>query len=282
MTNSRIDKMIRQFAQRIYGRIFDRRLRVCSSDDLKRDAIVFAPHQDDETLGCGGTIIQKVRAGARVFVVFLTDGSTSHAHLMPASELAQMREQEARTACKRLGIPERDVLFLRFTDGELARDQDLAIKRVIELLQDRSFEEVYIPYQREPQSDHIAANQIVKAALAHTESNVTVFEYLVWTWYQWPWVGLDFSNRSALKQIVKNTLALHMGLTLLLDMKCAVEIAQCLPQKREALQQHRTQMFPFNDEPQWPTLRDVADGEWLAHFFESREIFCSYPSDVQK
>ena len=37
-------------------------------------AIVFAPHPDDETLGCGGTILKKRSLGAPVEVVFLTDG----------------------------------------------------------------------------------------------------------------------------------------------------------------------------------------------------------------
>ena len=34
--------------------------------DLEKSAVVFAPHPDDETLGCGGTIALKVRAGAEV------------------------------------------------------------------------------------------------------------------------------------------------------------------------------------------------------------------------
>ena len=36
--------------------------------------MVLAPHMDDETIGCGGTLARHVRAGASVTVVFLTDG----------------------------------------------------------------------------------------------------------------------------------------------------------------------------------------------------------------
>src|SRR4051812_37624433 len=42
--------------------------------------IVFAPHQDDEALGCGAVIARKRNDGGAVHVVFLTDGSASHPH----------------------------------------------------------------------------------------------------------------------------------------------------------------------------------------------------------
>jgi len=36
--------------------------------------VVLAPHMDDEVLGCGGTIARHIAAGAKVQIVFLTDG----------------------------------------------------------------------------------------------------------------------------------------------------------------------------------------------------------------
>jgi LmbE family N-acetylglucosaminyl deacetylase len=44
--------------------------------------VVFSPHPDDETLGCGSTIIKKKRLGADVTIVFMTDGSKSHPHFI--------------------------------------------------------------------------------------------------------------------------------------------------------------------------------------------------------
>lgn len=40
----------------------------------QRSAIVFSPHQDDETLGCGGMIALRRAQNIPVSVVFLTDG----------------------------------------------------------------------------------------------------------------------------------------------------------------------------------------------------------------
>jgi LmbE family N-acetylglucosaminyl deacetylase len=39
--------------------------------------LVFAPHPDDEVLGCGGLIQQAAAAGAQVRVVFVTDGDNN-------------------------------------------------------------------------------------------------------------------------------------------------------------------------------------------------------------
>ncbi len=59
--------------------------------------IVFAPHQDDETLGCGALIAHKRNDGQPVHVVFLTDGSCSHPNhpRVTPVEIAELRAQEA-------------------------------------------------------------------------------------------------------------------------------------------------------------------------------------------
>ena len=81
--------------RRFYHRIARDRARFLTEDALKRSAIVFAPHPDDETLGCGGTIIKKRQAGAKISIVFMTDGRTSHGHLMDINELTTRRVEEA-------------------------------------------------------------------------------------------------------------------------------------------------------------------------------------------
>jgi GlcNAc-PI de-N-acetylase len=86
-------------------------------------AIVFAPHQDDETLGCGGTIICKRLAGVKIKIVYLTDGSGANAHLgvVAPDELRQIREAEAIVAAQTLGVAAENVVFLNFQDGQLQR-----------------------------------------------------------------------------------------------------------------------------------------------------------------
>ena len=79
------------------------RIQPVSEQDLAASAIIFSPHQDDETLGCGGTIIRKQEAGAEVKIVFMTDGSRSHHRFIPEEKLIILRQQEAIKAAQTLG-----------------------------------------------------------------------------------------------------------------------------------------------------------------------------------
>jgi LmbE family N-acetylglucosaminyl deacetylase len=93
--------------------------------------LVFAPHCDDETLGAGGYIREAVRAGARVQVIFLTNGdgfplavSKQYLKLRPTRNsyirFAYHRQTETLAALAELGVPREQVTFLGYPDGGLA------------------------------------------------------------------------------------------------------------------------------------------------------------------
>src|SRR5512138_1319717 len=57
--------------------------------------VVLAPHMDDETLGCGGTLAKHRRRGANVLAVFLTDGRQGSRALDELQgEARRQKEQE--------------------------------------------------------------------------------------------------------------------------------------------------------------------------------------------
>jgi LmbE family N-acetylglucosaminyl deacetylase len=243
--------------------------------DLGGSAIVFSPHQDDETLGCGGTIILKKRAGADVKIVFLTDGCSSHAHLMPEHELFALRAQEAIAAAGILGVEQRDVFFLEFPDGALDKRQDAATQKVTEILLKYRPQEVFIPYYKEPPSDHAIANRVVLSAIQQCGINPTVYEYPIWFWRHWPWTSVVGSGREKLL-ILKNTLLSGFGLSWLKEFRSAVYIGDVLEFKRAALNQHKSQMTRLIPNSNWQTLSDVSNGEFLDCFFQDFELFRQY------
>ena len=75
---------------------------------MTRSALVLVAHADDESLGCGGTIVRLVKRGWRVDVVALSDG------LLTTRGREQDNRADAREACRVLGVGE--MRFLGFAD----------------------------------------------------------------------------------------------------------------------------------------------------------------------
>ena len=247
------------------------RIEPLSAKDLAASALVFSPHQDDETLGCGGTIIRKREAGAEIKIVFMTDGSQSHHHFIPEDELIALRQQEAVKAAQTLDVAAEDVVFFGFRDGELQQSSARAIALVRELLVQNQPQQVYIPYVRETHPDHLATNQIVLAALEDYTPEVTVFEYPVWYWHHYPWTKT--SDRDSRLAYLKASIKAKLGWQMIQEFNYRVAIEPVKSQKQLALAQHQTQTKRLTDDPNWGLLQDVADGEWLECFFQTNEIF---------
>lgn len=92
--------------------------------------LVFAPHPDDEAIGCSGVIQQALAAGAQVWVVYMTNGDgfrlaveqqfrqskpTPEQHI----QFGEMRQQEARRAMHLLGLADWRITFLGYPDRAL-------------------------------------------------------------------------------------------------------------------------------------------------------------------
>lgn len=73
-------------------------------------AIVVSPHQDDESIGMGGTIALLIEKGFVVYYIFTT---------IESSEAAQLRKDEATSAVMKLGGDIKNIKFLDFIDGQL-------------------------------------------------------------------------------------------------------------------------------------------------------------------
>jgi LmbE family N-acetylglucosaminyl deacetylase len=66
--------------------------------------LVIAPHQDDETIGAGGALLLAAAAGAKIDILYITDGaSRTPAFAGKNAEYVQLRDAEARAVCDKLG-----------------------------------------------------------------------------------------------------------------------------------------------------------------------------------
>lgn len=80
---------------------------------MQKKIVVFAPHQDDEILGCYQVIKEQPE---QVYVVFLTNGDYE------GRDVAQTRWHESNRALAHLGVPQDHVIALGYADTGMKRE----------------------------------------------------------------------------------------------------------------------------------------------------------------
>jgi len=123
-----------------------------------RRVLVVAPHHDDEVLGCGGLLAQLAAAGARVRVLFLSDGAAGVGGGEAARAYAARRREESTSALAALGIEDEDgASYLELPDGALAHHLEDLSAALRDALIDFGADLLLVPSPLEATADHRAA-----------------------------------------------------------------------------------------------------------------------------
>lgn len=139
--------------------------------------LVFAPHPDDEVLGCGGTIALYRSGGSSVRVIYMTDGGLGSPRFEPG-ELAKERKREAVEGLGVLGCS--DVRFLDYPDCGLRCTRE-SIGRALEQIEDYRPDAIFVPFPLDNHPDHFSTVAIVGAALEEYPEEVRCYCYEVWS-----------------------------------------------------------------------------------------------------
>jgi len=155
-----------------------------TSRTAARSCLVLAPHPDDETLGCGATIMRKLVTGASVRVVIATDGRHSpRPNTLSIDAFVKVREEEARRACAILGLSAEDITFLRFEDGRLADQRRLLRDRLFDLLETIDPEEVFVSSIIDNHPDHRVLAELARELVRTRPDRLrALYEYPIWFW----------------------------------------------------------------------------------------------------
>ncbi|MFA6081956.1 MAG: PIG-L family deacetylase [Patescibacteria group bacterium] len=131
---------------------------------------VFAPHQDDETLGVGGYIASATESGAKVNIIFATDGNKRG--------LKQTRSSEATKAGSILGVLSPDISFYNYPDSKLSKYSAQLEKSINETLAQTKPTIIFVT---DPFDDHPDHSQLGTAVInqASSLSNVKIYSYLI-------------------------------------------------------------------------------------------------------
>ena len=118
--------------------------------------MVFAPHPDDEALGCSGTLLQILKKDISSSIIFLTSGERLYGD--SSLEIAEKRKEEAVRASGMLGF--RESLFLDFPDGEIEKHKEIICGKLSEIIEQRKPDMVLSPSPIDHHADHLATSRI--------------------------------------------------------------------------------------------------------------------------
>ena len=145
-----------------------------------RRVLVVAPHPDDESLGCGGTMALLADQGASVTVITATDGEATRGSRVSPQETARLRRAEAERAAEVTGVTPR---FLGLADGRLSEQMGELTAALSGALAELEPEAVFAPWLLDGTSDHRAVADALGDALANggADRRPQVWGYEVWT-----------------------------------------------------------------------------------------------------
>jgi LmbE family N-acetylglucosaminyl deacetylase len=155
------------------------RLSACPVQALKpcQRVLVIAPHPDDETAGCAGTLRQHVDFGDEVRVLYLTSGAASRRVPGTPEQIAALRNRESLCALQALGIRQYQRLDL---PEHRWRPDDLTGPLGI-LLTNYQPKVIYTPSRIDGHPDHVAAAEALAMVLLDYVGSIEIRCYPVHT-----------------------------------------------------------------------------------------------------
>ena len=157
------------------------KITVASDFPPAQRVCIFAPHPDDEILGCGGLMQQLAENGNPILLVSVTNGTQSHpdSTLYSREDLHRIRPQETQNALHALGIADKlSHIALGLPDGEVFDNQD----RFFAALDFLEPEDILVTvFAHDGHPDHEATGQVVSHyAKLH---GMTCYQVLIWAWH---------------------------------------------------------------------------------------------------
>ena len=178
--------------------------------------IIFAPHNDDEVLGVGGTIVKHVTNGDEVYICEVTVGKNK--------ERADLIKQEALQAHEILGV--KKTYFLDFPVVGLSTMPAIELnKKIHNVVQEVKPDIAYIPHKGDMHIDHKVVAESAMVALRPVDSPQVRAIYAYETLSETEW-----NIQSADNLFVPNVY---------------VDITDTIDKKLEAMKCYQSQLYSF-------------------------------------
>ena len=117
----------------------------------KNRIMVIAPHPDDDTFGAGGTIMEAVSHGAKVSIIYITDGQED-------PERVKLIRQEALQVCSAIGV---NPVFLGLRPKNIPLSDQVVNGKLASLIRELDPQAIFITFVLDDHDDHRRVNQLL-------------------------------------------------------------------------------------------------------------------------
>lgn len=155
---------------------FSQNLRPVEMKPEAKTVLVIAPHQDDDILGCGGTLLQLSDRKADIHILYLTDGP----------------KEATLKVCKELRVKP---YFFNFKKRMIPA----ADNRFLPLVHEIKPEIIFVPFLLDDHEDHRMTNQLLYAL----DVDVEIWAYQVYSTVI-PNVVVDITDKAEMKRTLIN------------------------------------------------------------------------------
>lgn len=214
---------------------------------MKR-VLVFAPHPDDEILGCGGTMLKHIDAGEEVYVCIVTKGCLP----LFLPENTENTRLEARNCHRHIGVIK--TFFLDFPAVMIEKENRYEVnEKIMSVLKEVQPDDVYIPHWGDMQKDHqVIADACMVALRPKYEPKVKrIYSYE--TMSETAWNAPNIQN-----EFIPNVF---------------VDITDTIDKKIEALGFYKTQLSPFPDARSLEAVEALAKYRGALMHYKAAEAF---------
>ncbi len=165
---------------------------------MGENIIIFCAHNDDQVIGCGGTIAKYSKEGKKVMTIIFSYGELSHPHLQ-RKVVVKTRVKESLKAEKILGGS--GIIYLGLDEGKFAQQiKDKKVdKRLKSMIKEKKPAKIFTHSSDDPHPDHRAVNSIITKILEEMNYKDELYSFDIWNFLQTkkrntPKLIVDISN----------------------------------------------------------------------------------------
>jgi|Deesub1362B_J571_1020462.scaffolds.fasta_scaffold00706_14 LmbE family N-acetylglucosaminyl deacetylase len=147
------------------------------TEQLGERLLILAPHPDDESIGCGGTLLKHVKQGAKVKVVFITDGQRGDFEGRFLENYVTLRRKSAIKAMEILGIEDYD--FWKYEDRGLYKIEKKLSERILNEVNLLRADILLVPSPLEVHPDHKVVFKAAWRIRRRLKAQLVLYEILM-------------------------------------------------------------------------------------------------------